>query len=187
MRCILSYYEEGMQQQRQESHRVYLQRFTDSLPSNEVGRQQSQSQNLVVEHDFPPITTTSVAIRFTSSATCQDIVHLLRQKFNLNTKLFDEGRENESGGQSAGKSSPLLHRIHAHLEQVRGSKSVPKTESGERSIKKTPLNKNNDHLVIVVTCSYLPRGYIRFEHEKIEEDIEASERDVLSDEDSKKP
>ena len=99
---------------------VHLQRLADVSRSNDVGRQGNQGGSNP-ELEYPQIITTLVAIRFASTATYQDFVQLLRQKFNLKP-LPIPSNERDSVPPAA---SPLVHRIQAHLEYVRRSKSVP--------------------------------------------------------------
>ena len=168
-------------QHRQESHRVYLQRFADSSLSSDVRRQKSESASNA-ELEYPQITTTSVAIRLTSTTSCQDIVQLLRQKFNLKPLPSTLNERDNIPPTSA----PLVNRIQAHLENVRRSKSsvgLPEaTVSEERNI-----SKKDDHLVAVVTCSHFPCGYIRFEHENVQENVKTIKRDITSNGDLSKP
>ena len=127
----------------QESHRVYLQQFTHNADIHESS-----------------INTTSAAIRLTLAATCQDVTQLLRQKFGL--PPLHRAIIKASGSSSA------LDRINAHLAQVRstsqGTKSNLDALGGPRHGRRKHDPSIDDALVVVASC-FLPRGYLRFEHE----------------------
>jgi len=129
-------------QTRQESHRIYLQR---------------------VKHEFS-ISTSSVAIRLTSDATCKDVTQLLRKKFNLSPVDVSPGEQTNDVTLS---HPPLVNRIHAHLRKVRGKSPVAGRNNKDNLEEKIPYSfdsKRDDTLVLVATCS-VPRGFIIFEHE----------------------
>jgi len=166
---------------RQESHRVYLQQFTrgpftaslplptplpspSPLPSANLSHPKSQSQS---QHDeSSSVNTTSAAVRLTLAATTGDVTELLRQKFGL-LPLPKSSINNTSSSRS--NSSSALDRINAHLELQRKKSSEflllenNKKQSPAR-IRRIYDPFKDDTLVIVASC-FLPRGYVRFEHD----------------------
>ncbi len=179
---------------RQESHRVYLQQYTQ--PNN-------ATKDVYLK-------TNSTAIRFTSITNSKDVCYLLRQKFGLpslpeppSSQVSNLSSISSSGHSSSNNSfsemksvsqQPLVHRIHARLNQVRQQQQQQKTNDNNNS---NPMNKssssdnnneevrrkqrrqrrrqrrkrllecqlNEDVLVMVATC-YVPKTYVQFEHEE---------------------
>lgn len=171
---------------RQESHRVYLQQYTKAQGTKD-----------------PSFKTNSTAIRLTSVTNARDVCYLLRQKFGLPS--LPQSSSSSSSSQVSNLSSnssiqnneknlsspqtPLVHRIHARLNQVRqqqqsNNKSIELKKasstdsSSEEARKKQRRHRrkqrrkkvlecqlNEDVLVMVATC-YVPKTYVQFEHEE---------------------
>ncbi len=128
---------------RQESHRVYLQQFIQN--------------NKTLESS---INTTSAAIRLTLAATCQDVTQLLRQKFGLRPVQVKRDRDSFS---SSGSLS-ALDRINARLGRNPGSSNSLDKEGKQKKQKRIYDRSKHDALVVVASC-FVPRGYLRYEHE----------------------
>jgi len=135
-------------QPRQESHRIYLQQ-----PKNPSNTDTNSKEGC-------PISTSSAAIRLTSVATCRDVTQLLRKKFCL-PPLATVSTKEEGG--DVIPSLPLVNRIQAHLEKVRGNGSlVDKAAKNNWEGIKQYDSTSDDALVLVVTCFSMPQGYINF-------------------------
>ena len=167
---------------RRKSHRVYLQQFIA------IGSSNSSS---ILNSPESSINTTSAAIRLTHAATCQDVTQLLRQKFGLralNTPMkantgtrtgTDVCVDPRAGNMKQSGSISALDRINARLEHIRKSNSSSSIKSKDTNSENISKNhkrstrkrerriydrSKEDALVVVASC-FVPRGYLRFEHE----------------------
>lgn len=134
----------GLSPRRQESHRVYLQQFTRGGTAT------------VPQHESS-VNTTSAAVRLTLESTTEKFTELLRQKFGLLPLPKIPG-----ASATRSTSSSALDRINAHLAMQRQKSS--ENENNKRR-KRAYDPYKDDTLVIVASC-FLPRGYVRFEHEQ---------------------
>lgn len=159
---------------KQESHRVYLQYFSEDPGSKEAS-----------------LKTKSTAVRLTSVATAKEVCSLLRQKFGFPTlpQSNSDRKVVQSRKNAVPAPTPLVHRIHAHLNQVRqgntgnnqsalygatplapkgGAQNLTdikrKQRRKQRRKRLLESQSSGDVLVMVATCS-LPKNYVHFEHE----------------------
>mmetsp|Transcript_12942 Transcript_12942/g.17353 ORF Transcript_12942/g.17353 Transcript_12942/m.17353 type:complete len:907 (+) Transcript_12942:153-2873(+) len=140
--------------QRQESHRVYIQRFAP----------RSSNRNSSGNPADGAIIATSAAIRLTGMAKCKDVTQLLRKKFGLPPLLSPSPLPQSRG-------NPALNRINRRLEQVRGSSShSASSPSKQEDMTMDGKYGEADVLVLVGTLYNLPKNYVQFEHEYDETD-----------------
>lgn len=139
---------------RQESHRVYLQQII-SQPDHVTQITIKSGQ----QHHETSVNTTSAAVRLTLSARTEDVTNLLRQKFGLPPLAVQNKMKNsdEKGSLSQSGSASKLDKIAAVLERQRSS---------EKRIKKRPHDPLKYDTIVIVASCFLPKGFIRFEHER---------------------
>jgi len=140
---------------RHELHRVYLQQL-NSIDSNRTN------------HCAKTIETTSAKIRLTHITTSADVTSLLRKKFGC--APIDQSRS--VGSDFKQVNPPLLDRIHARLEQIR---IVRKGKTAFNPKRRVGLSEQCDTLVLVATTLSLPKNYVRFDHENMEDSLRSSE------------
>ena len=139
---------------RQESHRVYLQQII-SQPDHVTQITIKSGQ----QHHETSVNTTSAAVRLTSSARTEDVTKLLRQKFGLPPLAVQNKMKNSDGkgSLSSSGSASKLDKIAAVLQRQRSS---------EKRVQKRPHDPMKYDTIVIVASCFLPKGFIRFEHER---------------------
>lgn len=141
---------------RQESHRIYFQRFILDGNRKEI------------KHNVE-----SARIRLTATARCNDVTSLLRKKFDLPTLTNSQSPSSPSRTSASSSTNllndsdvPLAHRIHSRLEQIRAavSESNDNLLNNSRNATASDQQSKCDTLVLVATIFSLPHDYLQFEH-----------------------